>query len=316
MLPFAFLRLRMYQLLRESKALGWLYSLILLSLVSALLYLAGIYVRKPSGAAAVLAIVSSLLFALHRNRTDHRFVASLTGRPWIIYFTEYAAIVLVLYVSGFLCSGDPVLPLVIFLVPFIAFVKPAEHAAGGNFFAARIPHESNFEWRSGIRKQGWLFPLLWLLSLLLAPVPFAPILLLWFMMLAVSSFYDEGESRSMLESAELPPVAFMRCKISGQLTAWSWISVPSLAVSAVFHPDRWWVLLLFIAFSTLMVSLFVTSKYAVYQPAEINRSNSLVHVMCMLGLFIPFLLPLPLVMLVRNYRKAISNLETHLYDYH
>lgn len=316
MLPIAFLKMRMYQLQRESKALGWLYSLILLSFVCAVFYLFGLYIQKPIGAAVVLAIASSSLFALHRNRSDHRFVVLITEKPWTIYITEYIAISFVLYVSGLIFSGDPLRPLFIFLIPFIAFVKPAESIAGRNFFAANFQRESNFEWRSGIRKQGWMFPVLWLLAMVLAFVPFAPILLLWFLLLAVSSFYDEGESRPMIESAELPPAAFLRSKLSGQLTAWSMISFPILAASAVFHPERWWVLLLFIVFSSLMIVLFVASKYAVYQPAEINRSNNLVHIMCMLGLFIPFLLPLPFVMLVRNYRKAIRNLETHLYDYH
>ncbi len=316
MQPFDFLRVRKSALIREIQALGFFYSLIVaggILLVLLLFYkLQELFLYRSYS----LIAVSALIAGLHFSRKDHRFIQLVSPRPLLIYFTEYTALVVPLIVLSIVQSGSPLFLLVLLPVLIISAVDGnVKYESGGGFLNKLIP-DANFEWKAGLRKTGGLLIILWFVALALTPVPFASLIALWFLLLTVSSFYDEGEPREMLEAFEMDAGEFIKHKIKMQLMTYLIPVVPVMVITFVIFPERWWVFLLFIVFSSINIAVFVLSKYAVWRPAEVNRSGSIVNALCMLGLFLPFLLPLPVFVLIRNYRKAITNLKPFLHDFH
>jgi hypothetical protein len=55
-------------------------------------------------------------------------------------------------------------------------------------------------------------------------------------------------------------------------------------------------------------------KYAAYSPNDNLSQNSVLFFFGFLGSIIPFLLPLPLIMNIRNYKKAVTNLNRYFHD--
>ncbi|MDX5347098.1 MAG: hypothetical protein LPK19_07605, partial [Hymenobacteraceae bacterium] len=90
--------------------------------------------------------------------------------------------------------------------------------------------------------------------------------------------------------------------------------LPVLLLCAVFHPALWPVYLIFMVLQVIGLMLAITTKYSSYSPNASLSANSVLLFLSQLGLLLPFLLPLPLVLLIRNYRRAVYNLSFYLYD--
>ncbi len=316
MQPIDFLRVRKSALIREIQALGFVYSLI----VAAGIFFGLIFFYKLQDSQLhsvySLAGVSILVAVLHFSRKDHQFIQLVSPHPFHIFFTEYLTLVLPLIILSVAQSGTPIFLLVLIPLLIISLLPVTGSRFIATGFTNKLIPDTNFEWKSGMRKTGGLLILLWLASFALTPVPFASLIALWFALLTVSSFYDDGEPWEMLEAYGMDAKQFLHHKIKVQLQTYLLPVTPVLLISGFIFPERWWVFLLFLIFSSINISVFVLSKYAVWRPAEVNRSASIVNAMCMIGLFLPFLLPLPVFVLIRNYRKAMLNLKPVLHDYH
>lgn len=254
---------------------------------------------------------------IHFSRKDHRFIELVAMDPYLIYLVEYGALLFPFIILSWIGFGQPLFMLTVIPVMAISFFKVQSKSVVSFSFSDWLITDTNFEWKAGMRKTGGVLIVIWLVALALTAVPFASIVALWFFLPVVASFYDEGEPREMVESYQLNAKEFIKRKLIDQLLSFLKPVIPVLVISIFFFPDRWWVLLLlFLVFSSLNISVFVLSKYAVWRPSEINRSGSILNTVCMLGLFLPFLLPLPILVLVRNYRKSVLNLNPMLHDYH
>ena len=173
----------------------------------------------------------------------------------------------------------------------------------------------NYEWLSGIRRTGWVLLMLLIIALILCPVVFAPLVVLWFILLIISVFYEQHESQEMLESHELTANRFLRTKIVKHSGMVFFPFLFILTLSTVFHPERWWVNLLFLLFSVLMIGVFIVTKYSVWGTPGNHKAGNITNSVCLVGLFIPFLLPLPIFIFVFNYKKSLRKLNPVLNDY-
>ncbi|HMT29333.1 MAG TPA: hypothetical protein PKD91_08650 [Bacteroidia bacterium] len=301
--------------MREFKALGFFYSLIL---SVGIIGLFSFYFQTQVSSKNVLIgalVILFLIATLHFSRTDHQFIKLVAQNPPLVYLTEYGVCMFPFFILSWIQYGQPIILFSIFPLLLISFwnvrQKSMDPASGlGKFIPAK-----NYEWKAGLRQSGWLFVLLWAGALILVFVPFASLILLWFILLIISSFYDQGESQQMIESFELNQTRFLLNKIKIQLITFLIPAIPVLLLCLVFFPERWWVFILFMVFSVLNISVFVVSKYAVWRHGEINKSNSVVNGLCMVGFFLPFLLPLPVFVFVKNFRKSVINLKPLLNDY-
>jgi len=316
MQPVNFLLVRKAQLFREIKALGFLYSAIVAGatfLLLAFFLKSQVSIQNAGISGVVLTFVIAMI---HFSRKDHRFIELVTEWPFLIYFIEYCTLATPFVLLSCIALGNPFFMLILFPVAGISFLKVASRPVVNFNTSSKLISETNFEWKAGMRKTGGLLGILWLAAMALTVVPFASIIALWFMLLVISSFYDEGEPREMVESYQLDAVKFLKVKILSQLKAFFIPALPVLLLFLYFFPERWWVMILFMVFSALNIGVFVLSKYAVWRSAEINRSGNIVNAMCLLGLFLPFFLPLPIAVIIKNYRRSLHNLKPLLHDYH
>lgn len=311
----AFLRVRIIQSVSELKALGFFYSLLLLSVAAALL---SFYYQSQTTQVSVVigsGFVILAAGAIHFTRNDHQFLFLAVSRPYRILFFEYLSLVLPFTVLSFIKSGQLLSFLPILFVPVISAVNVSRRTYVEKIRSVSMFPVQNFEWTAGVRHTGILFWALWILAFALVMLPFASLIVLWFLLLMISSFYDQGEPVEMIESFRLDSGGFLRKKMSLHCMSFITPALPIVSIAIIFNPDRWWVYLLFLIFSLLNISVFIVSKYSVWHHKQINRSNSIVNALCMIGLFLPFLLPLPLIVFVKNYRKAVNNLNPLLDDY-
>lgn len=90
--------------------------------------------------------------------------------------------------------------------------------------------------------------------------------------------------------------------------------LPVLAINTAFHPSLFLVNLAFIVLQLMLLVCFILAKYAIYAPNKKLESNSVILSVAGLGTIIPFLLPIPLVLILFNYRKAIRTLKPYFDD--
>lgn len=310
-----FLKIRGAQFLRELKSLGLFYALLLCVAAVAGLWFFYRLQEKSEPRYGSMLFISAMLISIHFNRRDHRFIKLVARHPHLVYCTEYGAVALVAFALSFLKSQSLLLLLLFPLIALLSLV-PVVHRQNkrsgwlGNVFPA-----SNYEWKSGIRSTGWMIPFLVMVAILVAPLPFASLGVCWIILALSMSFYEQGESRQMVASFMKRPPAFLLSRIYLHCRTFFILISPALISNLYFFPSKWWVGLFFITFCSLNIAVFVTSKYAVWQHGQMNRSASLINTICMIGIFIPFLLPLPAVVLLRNYRRAIQNLKPLLNDF-
>lgn len=310
-----FLLVRKAQLVREFKALGLFYSLLLITGMISFLFFFYKYQVTTNNALFSASFSTLVIFIIHISRKDHNFIYRVSLNPSLIFITEYFALLFPFLILSIAGISYPV-----FLISFsgavlISFIPVKSRTFFSTGIVSRLLPKTNFEWKSGTRKTGILTALIYIASLALVAIPFASIIALWFLLLVTASFYDQGESREMIEAYELNAKKFLITKFKQQIILFMIPAFPILLISFLFFPDRWWFYLLFLVFAVMNIAVFVFTKYAVWRSSEINRSGSIVNTMCMLGLFLPFFLPLPIFVIIKNYRKSINNLNPLLHDY-
>ena len=307
---------RFIQLFRELKTLGLLYSLLLiLSSVAAFYFFYKVQV-SDKGILISGIVIAILLQIIHVSRSDHRFISLAVENPRRIYLMEYFVFTVPFIILSLISSGKPFMLLLLVVILVISSIPVTTFKISAKSRTAFLINDRNFEWKAGMRKSGVVLVILWIAALALLVVPFASLVVLWFLLLAVSGYYEAGESREMIESYEMDARKFIHQKLKEQLMTFLIPIIPILVTSMLLYPERWWVFCLFAVFSLLNLAVFIVSKYAVWRPGEINRASSIVNVICMFGLFLPFFLPLPIFVFIRNYRKSIVNLQPLLHDYY
>lgn len=313
---FRFLWIRLLQLQRSFATLSWwhwVFMGVFGSLFGAILYRQmNVY---PNGLYATGFLVL-ILISVHTYRTDSAFI-SLTGINYRKIFTaEYIffslpVLIIIFFSTGW--YGGFILLAACFGIPFIPFY---------NSQRIRKPHSvwfippDNFEWNAGMRKNGWYFLVLYPVGLALLFYPYASLFILWLMLSMVASFYIECESWPVLQGKELAPARFLKEKLTTHLKLYCLLSLPLVVGYMIFHFSTAWVALLVYVISMINVAFFILSKYAVYSPNEKLSSNNIIVSLVHLCMVIPFLLPLPLLMSIRAYRKSLANLENYLDAYH
>jgi hypothetical protein len=312
----ALLKIRVLQLYRELKAAGPLYGLILIGGFVTLLFLFLNSIAQFNGMLVWSGVLITIVIMIHRNRGDHRFLKLYAQRPWLVYFSEYSVGLSFFVVASIFKTGSWLPVLTYFFVMPVCFYSPRIVISSRSAVGIGLTGRSNYEWKSGIRKSGLALVLLWILAMTLSAVPYASLILSWFILLVVSSFYEQHEYREMLESFERNSRKFIFHKVTQQTVFFLKIILPVALASIIFFPDRWLIWLFFVLFAMINIAVFVVSKYAVWESGSTHRSVSLINAFCMVSFFVPFLLPLPLFVLVRNYYIAANRLKPVLDDFH
>jgi hypothetical protein len=100
-------------------------------------------------------------------------------------------------------------------------------------------------------------------------------------------------------------------KIKGHLKLFYLLILPMVLLDVMLHYEYWYVLLYALLVAFLANINAILFKYASYQPGARFDNNSLLQGLMLAFFLVPFLFPIPIIMMVVNYKKARLNLEPY-----
>ena len=103
-------------------------------------------------------------------------------------------------------------------------------------------------------------------------------------------------------------------QFQSQLIDFAFLILPLISIFLVVNIRYWYVLAIFLIISAIIQTLSICLKYAFYEPGRTINKSIFITVYA-LSIFVPFFVPVPLIMMVHYFRKAESNLNHFLYDY-
>jgi hypothetical protein len=150
---------------------------------------------------------------------------------------------------------------------------------------------------------------------LLSPLPYASIAFIWLLTALVSSFFLDCEGREVVESSGVGPREFLVRKMLLHSSFALVVLCLPLFLHLIFRPGEWMIVAFIILMVVLNVCLFVVSKYASWEPGGKGGANEMIFSFSVISILIPFLLPLPLFFLIRNFYRAQKTLKPVLHDF-
>ena len=308
------LKVRLIQLRRLVSGLGIFYTLFFLVLLAGLLLVINRQFQEPTGALLVIAAIAGLVFTMHRNRSDSAFILKHFPSPQRQLFTEYLVFTLPVALPAFLSPNWYFIFLLWAALGLIARLKTDIKQRTRWPEIARVIGVQNFEWISGIRQAFPFLAVLLALALATSWLKVVPLVFLWLFTVTVASFYQQCEPLSMLLAQGRTSKKLLLTKLTAHGRLLLIFSGPVLLINAVFNPELAWVNGVFLLLQLALLSFAILLKYSTYSPKANLRANSLLLSIASVGILIPFMLPLPLVMSLRNYGKAVRNLNRFLHD--
>jgi len=259
----------------------------------------------------VVLLMSLIIVSIQIKRSDFHFLQIMFPHYRFLFMFEYFVIslpVYILYVRHDLYSHLAVLLGVNILVPFLVVSRSARYT---NHILVRLIPSRLFEWKSGMRKNAWILTIVLLAVpfgfLHVAIIPIAYVVAFFI----VTTFYNECESRLVLEQyLRKTPADFLLDKVLSALKIKAIVLLPMVLLFLVFHIEYWYIFTLMVVFGTLIFVMILLRKYAHFVENEILPSDT-PSSLAMLGIFIPFLLPLGLFLIVYYYRKSLKKLALY-----
>jgi len=261
-------------------------------------------------------ILGGLLLSIHTTRLDKTFL-SITGvRPTLVFLIEYLVLGLPFLVP-FLIQNQwqpALLLLAVTLSLPLLNIRLTEASRRFTWITAWVP-AAMFEWKSGLRKHFFSLLFIYTVALLCYQFTIATPLALLLLTLFSCDFYMETESREMLEAFEMPAGKLLWFKLKNQLALFWALCLPLILVFLIFHGNYWYVLSVVTVLCSALQVLSILLKYAIYSPHEGAQGNFLLIGLSIIFYFVPFLLPLPFLWMIKYYKKALNNLHFYLHDY-
>lgn len=306
-----FFKMRLLQtcrILREIGALRIIF--ILLLTVHSFIVLYNIFMSAPW-----LCCLSTvvLLLVLHIKRGDKVFLDRFLDRgASSIYTLEYIILAfpaLILLLIGSHIIYSILLFISIMVLPYIPIKAQLKRKPlRMDFFP-----KTAFEWKSGFRWSLFLSVILVACGTVWADRTFIPVIVVFLLTIIWSSYNIYCESRLMIEIFPWRPFRYLIHKIGRQF-AFSFCLLLPLNMSFLYWNPHYWYILLFVNFICHVVqSLSICFKYAMFVPNKSLRLNLLLLCSAVALFFFPWTAPIPVVVLVIYYIKALNNLKQYLY---
>ncbi len=263
----------------------------------------------------LLSLAFLILFFIHINRKDKRFLSHITQQKNIIYFSEYLVFSSPLWII-LIASGVWYLSMLwAMLLFFLSLISYTPARLKSTAPLNRFIPDNNFEWKAGFRKYQIWIVVLYAASLALLYYPYASLFVLWFLFMIISEFYNHGESFEILRANEIPVKKFLLQKIKNHCKLYLLFISPVIILSTLIHPETWWVVCFFVLFTFIIMCYFIVSKYSLYEAGKSVTGNEIMKALVLISIALPFFLPVPLLLTIRNFIKAGKNLNVYLNAY-
>lgn len=325
-------KIRFSQFFRLLKEIGLFRVIALLLIAWFVFFLAFRFLISPENTIMSIIVIAALLLSIHASRNDKHFIKTTIKNPYLIYLSEYFLLVLpilVIWIIQFNWIGTGSLILIplltsLFSINFkllhlgtiLKFLMNPFSSNPNSRIKVSLPFISNcsFEWISGIRRNlVVLFPV-YLFILAFSFKPYVAVVGIIFISILVSGFYYHGEPREYVEFLARNPGEFMLRKILTNIKQLTILFAPILLIAMIFQTNTWYYLIGAIIFSFLIQVLTIIFKYALFEEnANLNR-NSIIVYGNILFLLLPVFWPVPIIMGIIYYNKALINLKKYFHD--
>lgn len=251
-------------------------------------------------------------FAIQMQRKDQQFFKVVNLSP-VLFYTPLFALICVPSIIGFIILDKWIyLSLIVTCAALLPFVKKSTFSLDRLFvnMGAFLPYKY-FEWRCGLRQYGLAVSATALIGMSLSKFPGAVPIAIFFLTLNTSIFYLFGESKELLVASGKSEKQLLFAKIKGHLKLFYLLILPMVLLDVMLHYEYWYVLLYALLVAFLANINAILFKYASYQPGARFDNNSLLQGLMLAFFLVPFLFPIPIIMMVVNYKKARLNLEPY-----
>lgn len=311
----AFLKIRSKQGIRIINDIGigrFLFVFLLLAGVSGMVFMA---IQTKTGAYLITVCCLIFIGILHFNRKDLIFLLTHVEQFRLLISLEYI-FVSIPVIAGLL-YWQKFIVLLIFLTLMSAIVATTKSLRKRtlNTWLQRLIPDDCFEWKSGIRSSLLYLSPLYIIGLAASWWPGTIPVVMIVLGLAAVGFTEKNEPLPMLLVYELSPNQLLLFKIRNQVKLYSIVVFPLLLLYILLNPDYWYIVSAIYLLNIMIQAYAVLTKYSFYQPHVIS-GNQVFNILGSVSIFIPFLLPLILILSIRFYFRSVSNLNQYLYDYH
>ena len=302
--------LRVKQGFRAVKTVGWPLLLIALPLVFILVL--GIFEGSQDGGWRLTIIYGAIVLGVHFSRVDKRHLKSFGFSPGVVFSLEYFFLGLILGLSNLILVHDWQNLIYMTGLGIIVGLMPQRNFSSMRrllFFPVNWIAVRCFEWRTGLRKNGWLFLLLIFAGVFFGHhSPAIPLVALFLTQLMMTGWYKDFEPMPIFSSFGTAKNILGK-KVIQQIALSTAICIP-LYIIFLWHFSEWWYILLVAIFLGHAVNCFaIFYKYAGYHPSRRKTQSDLAVAIFALSTYIPFLAPITLFYLVIYFFKARRNLK-------
>lgn len=299
------LKIRYFQLKRD---LGFLF-FVIVALVSCVSFLVFNH-QKQIGLYAA-GIVVYLFYNFHKNRRDIAFIAKHFEKAKSQMLVEYQLFLLpvsiaCLFTNYWYCFF--ILHVLIFAIPFMNFKTESTFKFS---FITRF-FKDDYIFISGVRRNLISLIILFLLALVLSPLKLFPLVALFLFNNVMFSFYEANESVQMLQASQQTPKQLMASLLNSGVKKMVLVNFPILLINSIFNPDLWMFNMYFFAYNVLILATVIALKYEHYQYKSTSNNFQIKLIILILGLFIPYLLPLAIIFYIQSRTGAVKNLSHYL----
>lgn len=309
-MPRFLARLLLIRLKQSGRALwgvGWL---LLVAVPMACILLFVLWDKLAGLQAWQLAGISAVLFlAVHWQRKDLAFLKKCGQAVPLILLVEYQlTLLLFITLPVIWLSNSPEGTIYTHLaVAFIAFIPVPQRSGSRKVIKLSWLPKDNLEWKSGIRRQWRILLPVYLAGLLLSIYIPGTLLSIVFCLMVALSFYDELESRVLLESALKNH--YLWRKWIRHYSLFTLLMLPHLILYLIFHARYWYFLAFMLLVSGIFLGCAIFYKYSTYLPNRQRANNQTSMSLLFMSLIIPFLSPLSLIAFFVLHHQAQQRLQ-------
>lgn len=268
---------------------------------------------------AVAVVVLLMLSGLHWNRSDRFFLEQLPAPLFLFFLLDYLLLTgAVLFCLIFWQKWLNLLILSIGLLLLCIF-KPSyfkNDTIVKTFYLSEfrwIPLEL-FEWRCGLRKTMPGFVLLYGIGLGFSFYAITVPIVVFLLALSVTSFFQFFENKDLLLAVNKHQ-NLLQIKAKQSLKLFNLFALPLCILFVVFHhtPKHLGALFVILIISNLIILFAIAMKYKNYRFHHQKVYSSLPLAIFVGCLCVPFLWPIPPIMLYNFWKKAQENLSYHYF---
>lgn len=308
MLP-TILRLRFNQFARILEEIGVIYVMLLLLLLFPLLM--GLLDKIAAIPALWMAGFVLVIFGnIHLNRPDKYFIKLILHRPYLMYLMEYAVLALPIIIWLIYLQNWWAVALLLSGIILVGWIPLTLRLRQRQNPLLRFPTTfiRHYEWVNGLRKSAYMILPIYVVGLVLSSYIATVPLVLFLLGLISTDFYMDCEPRIFIELYGGNARSFLRKKIGTHLLIFWLACLPLVILFLIFHASYWYILLVVMVLVSIFSILSITLKYASYQANIRLTQNGIILALMVAFTCLPFGQPIPLVMTVIYYRKALKNL--------